>query len=137
MGPQRFFCIVVLKNFQLSGKDSSFLHYSRAEQTNKVTNVLHQAGYWEESSLEQTGESAGVLTQSGPCKVPLPKRIKMRCSNTQVGQQNGKNNAETSCWLFFGSCLKDQRQGFLAARREDTQRIGTKTERCQRATDLA
>lgn len=30
--------------------------------------MLHQAGYWEESSPGQTGESTGVLTESGPCK---------------------------------------------------------------------
>lgn len=52
----------------------------------------------------------------------------MRCGNAQVRQQNGKDNPETGCWLFFGSCLKYQRWGSLAAHREDTQRSGTKTE---------
>ena len=37
-------------------------------KTNKATNVLRQAGYWEESSLGQAVESAAVLAQSGPCK---------------------------------------------------------------------
>lgn len=66
---QKFVCLAVLNNSQLSGKCSDFLHYSRAEKTNKATTVLHQAGHREESFLGQAAESEEVLAQSRPYKV--------------------------------------------------------------------
>ena len=128
-GPQKSLCLVVLQDCQLPGKRCSFPPHSSAarKQTGQQTCCIRQGA-------GKGGPGVGwgigrVLPQSRPRNVPRPKGIKMDTHKSVSGRgRTTQTPAGPRLWLFFVSRPKDQRQGYSAAHREDTQRTGTTTE---------